>query len=133
MEKNERTYKCFVIIVICQKVFMENAHTKIRIDRAWSMPNRWTFKIRPIKDLLEEEITGGGRYWLDPFAGYNSPAEIKNDIDKDAPVKNHEDALSFLKGGNSESVVGTLYDPPYSITQARQYGKKEFSPITIMA
>lgn len=48
---------------------MENAH--IKIERIWSMPNKWTFTIKPIKKLLNKEITG--KEWFDPFAGNNSP------------------------------------------------------------
>ena len=105
---------------------------EIKIERKWAMPNKWTFTIKPIKELLEEEV-GFGKDWCDPFAGFNSMAEIRNDIDKETPVEHHEDALVFLKGGNSESVVGVLYDPPYSITQARQYGKKEYASMKYWA
>lgn len=110
---------------------MENVHTKIRIDRVWSMPSRFTFTIKPIKELLKEEVTCIG--WVDPFAGYNSPASDTNDLDLEAPVKFHMDALEFLKGFKSNDIQGVLYDPPYSITQARMYGKKEFSSMKYWA
>ena len=42
------------------------------------MPSAWTFIIKPISDLLKEEVNNG--LWCDPFAGKNSPAQIKNDI-----------------------------------------------------
>ena len=105
----------------------------MKIERIWAMPNKYTFTIKPIKELLGDEMEGGGRYWLDPFAGYNSPAFFKNDLDENAPVKSHKDALEWLKGIGSESIVGVLYDPPYSITQARQYGKKEFASMKYWA
>lgn len=38
--------------------------SSIRIDRIWSMPNKNTFDIRPINDLIREEITNG--LWIDP-------------------------------------------------------------------
>ena len=95
------------------------------IERVWAMPDKWTFTIKPIRELLEEEMSGD--MWVDPFAGYNSPATLTNDLDRNAPTHSHIDALEFLKKMNDEVVDGVLYDPPYSITQARQYGKKEYA------
>jgi len=116
---------------------------KIKIERVWAMPNKWTFKIKPINKLLWEEICPGFSFnddrdkyvkgWCDPFAGYNSWASIRNDINKEIDAQYHLDALSFLKRMNSNSFVGVLYDPPYSITQARMYGKKEFSSMKYWA
>jgi len=107
---------------------MENAPTKIRIERKWSMPSRWTFTILPIKELLKKEVVGS--FWVDPFAGENGAlyADYTNDIEKDGM-----DALAFLKGFANEIADGVLYDPPYSITQARMYGKKEFSSMKYWA
>lgn len=28
----------------------------MRIDRVWAMPNKWTFSIKPIAQLLREEM-----------------------------------------------------------------------------
>ena len=95
------------------------------------MPSKWTFTIKPIKKLLEEEIIGED--WIDPFAGKNSPARITNDLDFNMPVKYHLDALEFLKCFVPDSVDGILYDPPYSITQARQYGEKEYASMKYWA
>ena len=67
----------------------------MRIDRIWAMPNKWTFTIQPIADLLREEITGG--VWVDPFAGENSPAKIRNDLNPERNTEYHMDALEFLK------------------------------------
>ena len=105
----------------------------MKIERKWAMPNKWTFTIKPIKELLQEEITAGK--WIDPFAGYNSPATLKytNDLDEQAPTKKHIDALLFLKGFQENKFSGVLYDPPYSITQARQYGKKEYASMKYWA
>lgn len=97
----------------------------MRIERIWGMPNLYTFTIIPIKKLLSEELNGG--HYVDPFSGKNSPAQETNDIREEMPAKFHMDALDFLRGFKTESVDGVLYDPPYSITQARNYGKKEFA------
>lgn len=31
----------------------------MKIERQWAMPNKWTFRIKPIKELLMQEITDG--------------------------------------------------------------------------
>ena len=98
----------------------------MKIERIWAMPNRWTFTIKPIKELLLEEVSGE---WVDPFAGENGNkyAKYTNDIEYGGT-----DALTYLKGLKGK-YDGVLYDPPYSITQARQYGKKEFSSMKYWA
>ena len=89
----------------------------LRISRVWAMPNKWTFTIPPIKSLLHEEVTGG--IWCDPFAGKNSPASVTNDLREDMPADYHMDALAFLRTQGDASFDGVLFDPPYSITQAK--------------
>jgi len=106
---------------------------RIKIRRKWAMPNKWTFTIKPIRELLEKEKVGKDGKWADPFAGYNSPVEYTNDLDKSAPTKWHLDALKFLGRLKDNSMDGVLYDPPYSITQARQYGKKEYASMKYWA
>lgn len=98
------------------------------IERKWAMPNKWTFTIMPIKELLIEEVDGG--LWCVPFAGENGSkyAQVTNDIELGG-----QDALTFLKSQPREHFDGVLYDPPYSITQARMYGKKEFSSMKYWA
>lgn len=90
----------------------------IEIKRIWAMPNKWTFKIKPISDLLGEEVRSG--VWVDPFAGEHSPASITNDINPDRPTTYHMDALDFLRGIPSASADGVLYDPPYSPRQVKE-------------
>jgi hypothetical protein len=95
----------------------------MRIDRVWAMPNRWTFTIPPIRTLLLD-YDFKNTTWVDPFAGYNSPASITNDLDPESPALHHRDALEFLSELPSESADGILYDPPYSLYQARtKYGR----------
>jgi hypothetical protein len=83
------------------------------------MPNKWTFTIKPIKELLNR-YANGGKGGIDAFAGMNSPAEITNDINPNMPAKYHFDALGFLKTQDGNSANGILLDPPYSITQAKE-------------
>ena len=100
----------------------------MKIERIWAMPNKWTFTIKPIRELLLEEMTKG-LLLCDPFAGENGKkySQLINDIEYGGT-----DALEFLRG-IQEQVDGVLYDPPYSITQARMYGKKEFSSMKYWA
>ena len=103
----------------------------MKIELIWAMPNKWTFTIKPIRELLDEECEGSG--WLDPFAGKNSRAEFTNDINPELKVDSNLDALTYLQHRFDNSIRGVLYDPPYSITQARTYGKKEFSSMKYWA
>jgi len=89
------------------------------IDRVWAMPNSETFKIKPIAELLQGEM-GKDVMWVDPFAGWNSPAFYTNDIDPDTPTDHHLDALDYLKLFGDEAVSGVLFDPPYSPRQVAE-------------
>lgn len=40
----------------------------MKIRRIWAMPDRWTFRISPIRELIGRYIAIGGRGWIDPFA-----------------------------------------------------------------
>ena len=90
------------------------------INRIWAMPNKWTFQIQPIKELVSRYV-GDGKGWIDPFAGMTSPAEITNDLNPECPAKYHMDALDFLKQLDGQ-YKGVLFDPPYSAEQClRKY------------
>lgn len=93
----------------------------MKIERRWAMPNKYTFTIKPIKELLVEEV-GTSTYWCDPFAGDagNSPARETNDLNPDAPTKHHMDALDYLKGFPDGVFDGVLFDPPYSPRQVAE-------------
>ena len=88
------------------------------INRVWAMPNKWTFKIPPIAELLARYI-GDGKGWVDPFAGEHSPAEFTNDIDPEREAKFHLEATDFARGLNGY-VMGILFDPPYSLEQCKR-------------
>jgi len=87
----------------------------MKMNRVWAMPNKWTFTIKPIRELLQEEVFFG--LWIDPFAGENGHlyAKITNDLSNGGI-----DALEFLKKHKTDEFDGLLFDPPYSITQAKQ-------------
>lgn len=92
------------------------------IERTWAMPSKHTFTIKPIAELLATHCPVG-TVSCDPFCGLYSPALCKNDINSDVPADFHEDALTYLKHQPSHTYEVVLYDPPYSMTQARErYG-----------
>lgn len=105
----------------------------MKIERKWAMPNKWTFTIKPIRNLLQEEKASGlfkQGFWCDPFAGRTSPADITNDINPETDTNFHKDALEFLKSEETNKYDGVLYDPPYSFRQASEsykgFGKASF-------
>lgn len=98
---------------------LSNPHqSPIRIDRIWAMPNKNTFDIKPINDLIRDEMTDG--LWIDPFANKNKFASVTNDLNPVFDTNFHMDALDFLKTFDTNSVDGVLYDPPYSPRQVSE-------------
>lgn len=101
--------------------------SRIPITRIWAMPSKWTFTIKPIRNLIYKYVKEPSN-WVDPFAGENSPAGITNDLNPGRHTKYHLDALEFLQ--QQTFAEGVLYDPPYSFTQAKEcydsYGKELF-------
>lgn len=91
----------------------------IKFERIWAMPNKNTFEILPIKNLLSEEV-GSEKLWIDPFANRNKIASITNDLNPEFNTDYHLDALDFLKLFDDASVDGVLYDPPYSPRQVSE-------------
>jgi len=82
------------------------------------MPDKWTFRIKPISQLVRRYV-GDGKGWIDPFAGENSPAEITNDLNPERPTTYHLHAKDFalqLEG----KYAGVLFDPPYSLRQTKE-------------
>lgn len=73
---------------------------EVDLDRDWKMPNHKTFQIKPIKQLLAEEL---GKDFVDPF-----------------PHPMYEDAMDFLSGFADNSVEKLAFDPPYSQRQLRE-------------
>ena len=93
-------------------------NSSIQIERVWAMPNKNTFDIKPIHELIVEELTDG--LWIDPFANTNKLASVTNDLNPDYDTDYHLDALDFMKMFDSDSVDGVLYDPPYSPRQVSE-------------
>lgn len=90
------------------------------------MPNRLTFSIKPIKELIHQYLGG---VIIDPFANESKLGTITNDLNPAMSTDYNLDALAFLKLMASNSADVVLYDPPYSITQAAQcynaFGKEK--------
>lgn len=90
----------------------------IIINRVWAMPNKWTFTIKPIADLLARYV-GDGKGWADPFSGECSPAQYTNDIDPQRKAMSHLEATEFTRGLQVD-IKGILFDPPYSLEQCKR-------------
>lgn len=90
----------------------------IYMYRKWAMPNKNTFSIKPINELIMSELDDG--IWIDPFANTNKIATITNDLNPEFDTDYHLDALEFLKLFDDESIDGVLYDPPYSPRQVSE-------------
>jgi hypothetical protein len=88
------------------------------ITRNFAMANKETFKIKPIRQLIDKYV-GNGEGWVDPFAGNNSPAEFKNDLNPDTKVTFHLHAKDFCSQ-LKRTYNGVLFDPPYSLTHVKQ-------------
>ena len=91
----------------------------MKMERVWSMPNKNTFDIPPIKEFINKHKING--IIIDPFANKNKIANITNDLDEQYSTDYHMDALDFLKMFEDDSVDMVLYDPPYSPRQVSEY------------
>jgi len=94
----------------------------IDLTREWAMPNRWTFEIQPIRDLVEEEVGSG--LWIDPFAGKSKIADVTNDLHPERETDYSMKAVDFLSEFDENEIDGgVIFDPPYSATQLKRlYG-----------
>jgi hypothetical protein len=130
-EKQERITRSPVERLIDSNLVADSEHTEgyrtrqaegivrpLLVQRVWAMPNKQTFAILPIRQLLGAEMIGA--WWVDPFAGELSPARLRNDLNPAMPTQYHLDAPVFLKGLPSNSFDGGLHDAPYSPTQVKQ-------------
>ena len=99
----------------------------MKIERIWGYPSKNTFSIKPIADILREEVTDG--FWVDPFANNAKIATVTNDLNTDFDTDYHLDALDFLKMFPDNTVDGVLYDPPYSTRQISEVYKGVGLPV----
>lgn len=102
-------------------LFLNDLSSIIGISREWAMPNKNTFDIKQIKQLIEKYAFGT---IIDPFANKNKISTITNDLDTQFDTDYHLDALDFLKLFENSSVDMVLYDPPFSPRQVSECYKK---------
>ena len=74
-----------------------------KFERHWCMPNHETFKIKPFKNLIQDEL---GNKYLDPF-----------------PYPFEKDAIKYMKSFGDRSVDKIVFDPPYSQRQLKEMYK----------
>jgi len=94
------------------------------------MPNKNTFSVKPIKELLNKYILAN-ETWIDAFSNSSKIATITNDLNPDYDTDYHMDALDFFKMFESDSIDGVLYDPPYSLRQVSECYKNVGIPVTM--
>ena len=94
---------------------------KIKVG-TFCMPSHETFKMKPIRELLEEVVPREG-FGIDPFArrrhGFASIGGY-NDLIPECEVDYHRGALAFLEVWGDESIDWVLFDPPYSLRQLKE-------------
>ena len=73
----------------------------MEINRIWAMPNKRTFQIKPITNIILKYNADSS--WIDPF-----------------PYHYTMDALSYLKAIDNDLIQGVLFDPPYSPRQLKE-------------
>lgn len=91
------------------------------MSREWAMPNKYTFSIKPIENIINKYMHGTS---IDPFANQSRLATITNDIDPQFDTDHNMEALEFLKMFDEESIDTVLFDPPYSPRQVSECYKK---------
>lgn len=96
---------------------------EIKISKTWAMPNRNTFSIKPVKDLIDKYIKSE-LLTIDAFANNSKIATITNDIDVSYCTDYNLDALEFYKLFKDNSVDVVLYDPPFSPRQVSEVYRK---------
>lgn len=101
------------------------------INRVWCMPNKNTFSIKPIKELINK-YNDENYISIDPFANNSKIAKVSNDLDKIYDTDYHLDALVFLNIFADNTVDLILNDPPYCEHQLKtvynnKNGSKHFS------
>ena len=68
------------------------------------MPNKRTFQIKPISELIKHELNDN---FIDPF-----------------PFESKIDCFDFFKNYKNESVLNGVLDPPYTKRQVSEHYKK---------
>jgi tRNA1(Val) A37 N6-methylase TrmN6 len=98
----------------------------MNINRSWAMPNKDTFSILPIGDLIDRYLNDPDLIVCDPFSNGKrmTGKTITNDLDPDKNSDHQLDALEFLKIWDDKKFDVVLFDPPYSPRQVSECYKK---------
>jgi hypothetical protein len=116
----------------------------MNIQRDWAMPNKETFKIKPIQELIKDcismQLSSVRRPLViaDAFAGNaeflklwcDKDRLLLNDINPYTSVPSHKDGIVFLKLITSSSVDIAIFDPPYSPRQVSECYKNHGYKVT---
>jgi hypothetical protein len=91
------------------------------IVREWAMPNRYTFEIPPIKELLFRYLNPK-MVVVDPFAANSAWGTWTNDLNPDTTAGYHMEASDFLDEMLRKNVLAdvVIFDPPYSPRQIKE-------------
>ena len=119
----------------------------LKFQRAWAMPNKRTFMIKPIENWItrcmideigmDETFVKEGfiwsvfedeenPFWIDPFAGdcCITPGPFfwreTNDLNPKHDAVFCEPAIEYLRNNDTASVDGVFFDPPYSPRQIKE-------------
>jgi hypothetical protein len=92
----------------------------MKITRAWAMPNKNTFSIKPIAELIERYLNTTDGFWIDPFVGENPYAMYSNDMNPNVKADRHLDAIDFLRQTPQQNDYCMFFDPPYSPRQSSE-------------
>ena len=102
----------------------------MEINRKWAMPNKETFKIKPIENLICKYLKKGINI-SEPFAnkGYLAKKHFQqkeillwatNDLNPKYKTSFNLEGKEFLKMFDTNGVDLVLYDPPYSPRQLKE-------------
>lgn len=83
------------------------------------MPNKNTFSIKPIKELIARHMEGAA-LTVDPFARDSKVATHTNDLNPETSAEHHMEAVDFLKIFPDKEMEGVLFDQPYSPRQVKE-------------
>jgi hypothetical protein len=100
------------------------------INRVWAMPNKSTFLVKPIGELVRRYIDiikteVSNPIIIDPFANnsiFKKECTATNDLNPEFDTTHHMESLDFLKSFGDNSVDLCLFDPPWTLIQiSREY------------
>jgi len=91
------------------------------IQRTWAMPNKNTFDIPPIGEMVRQYLRDSD-VSIDPFARNKRWATFTNDLNPKTEAEYHMDIYDFLLLMKKKKIYPDLiiFDPPYSPRQVKE-------------